>query len=68
MNFWIAGRALDADLKRAEKCWETKNYKVFNKRGNWDSCVKCINWIVGALFISALVSTVIFITLNLARI
>ena len=64
-NFWIAGRALDVDLERAEDCWERENRKVFNKRENWDICLKRINWIVGVLFIFALISMVSFLIKNL---
>ena len=68
VNFWIAGRALGIDLKRAGQCWEEKDYSVFNKRENWDICRKWINWIVGGLFIFALVSIISFVILNLFRI
>ena len=65
VNFLIAERALNVNLKRAEKCWETKNHEVFNKRENWDTCLRWINRTVGILFIFALISIVIFLMKNL---
>ena len=66
VNFWVADRALNVDLRRAEICWTEENQDVFEERENWGILVVWINRIVGALFIAALCLIVSFLVRNLS--
>ena len=65
VNFWIAGRVLKIDLKRAEQCRDDKDHSVFDKKENWGIYLKWINISVGVFYIVSLISITIFLIKNL---
>lgn len=64
ISFLISQKALRVSLDYADKCFNQNNEEFCNKKSWWGIGVDILNFIVGVVFISAVISVIMFTNKN----